>query len=178
MKKIALLFVLLFGFSFAAKGNDNAIGIWAGDYNGHWGFDWKHLVGNSLAWNVYLGNFEIGDNTSIGLGFGYYYLYNIIKADPSVGRFPLHVGPNFGFGYWRGSTYDGIDLGLGIAGGISWFTPTTPEMDVSLELGSPSIGHWSQRNRQGDGSWKRNYNPGFGLKGGLGLRFLFHVYFF
>jgi len=176
MKKIVLLFVLLFSGAFAAN-NSNAIGIWAGDYNGNWGFDWKHLDGTSIAWDLYLGNFEIGDNTSIGLGFGYYFLYNVIKADPSVGRFPLHIGPNLGLGYWRGHDYDGFDIGLGIAGGISWFTPTTPQMDVSLELGSPTIGHWSERHRWGN-EWHRTYNPGFGLKGGLSLRLLFHVYFF
>jgi len=168
-----LLFVLLFGGAFAAN-NSNALGIWGGDYNGHWGIDWKHLSGNNLAWDVYLGNFEIGDNTSIGVGFGYYFLYNFIKADPSVGRFPLHIGPNLGLGYWKGNTYKGFDMGLGVAGGISWFIPKKPEMDVSVELGSPIIRHWSEKHK----GQKRRYDPALGLKGDLGLRLLFHVYFF
>jgi len=173
MKKIVLLLVLLFGGVFAAN-NSNALGIWGGDYNGHWGIDWKHLSSRSLAWDVYLGNFEIGDKTSIGVGFGYYFLYNVIKADASVGRFPLHIGPNLGLGYWSGDTYNGFDIGVNITGGISWFTPTTPEMDVSVELGSPSVGHWSEKHE----GQKRKYDPGFGLKSGLGLRVLFHIYFF
>jgi len=172
MKKLFLIFALCAGISFAS--NNNALGIWGGDYNGNWGVDLKHLDGSNIVWDFYLGNFEIGDNTSIGAGFGYYFLYNLIKADASVGKFPLHIGPNLGFGYWSGKNYNGFDVGVNATGGISWFTPTTPAMDVSLELGSPSIGHWSQK-RDNE---KREYKPALGLKGGLGLRLLFHIYFF
>jgi len=177
MKKLFIILALFAGVSFAADKN-NALGIWGGDFNGNWGIDLKHLDGKDIAWDIYLGNFEIGDNTSIGAGFGYYFLYNLIKADASVGRFPLHIGPNLGLGYWSGKGYNGFDIGLNATGGISWFTPTTPTMDVSLELGSPSIGHWSEKRKDDNGKWERHYNPGFGLKGGLGLRLLFHVYFF
>jgi len=177
MKKLFLILVLCAGVSFAAS-KDNAIGIWGGDFNGSWGLDLKHLSGKDIVWDFYLGNFEIGDNTSIGVGVGYYFLFYPIKADASVGKFPVHVGPSPGFGYWSGDRYNGFDIGVNVTGGISWFTPTTPMMDISLELGSPSIGHWSESRRNDDGKWKRHYNPGFGLKGGLGLRLLFHVYFF
>jgi hypothetical protein len=174
MKRLFLVLVLFAGVSFAAN---NAIGVWGGDFNGNWGIDLKHLDGKNIAWDIYLGNFKIGDDTSIGAGFGYYFLYNLIKADASVGRFPLHIGPNLGFGYWSGDKYSGFDIGIGVAGGISWFTPTTPTMDISLELGSPSIGCWTENRREGN-DWKRRYDPAIGLKGGLGLRLLFHVYFF
>jgi len=177
MKKLFLILVLFAGFSFAS-GKNNAIGIWGGDFNGDYGIDLKHLDGKNLAWDIYLGNFRIGDNTSIGAGFGYYYLYTPIKADASVGRFPLHFGPNLGLGYWNGPGYSGFDIGIGAVGGISWFTPTTPAMDVSLELGSPTIGCWSESRKNFEGKWKRHYDPALGLKGGLGLRLLFHVYFF
>jgi len=177
MKKLFLIFALFAGISFA-KENSNAIGIWGGDFHGSWGIDLKHLSSNSIAWDIYLGDFRIGDETAIGTGFGYYFLFNPIKADASVGRFPVHVGPNLGFGYWSGSNYGGFDIGVGVAGGISWFTPTTPKFDVSIELISPSIGCWSENRKDGNGNWKRHYDPALGLKGSLGLRLLFHVYFF
>jgi len=175
MKRLLLILVLFAGFSFAA-GKNNALGIWGSD--GFWGIDFKHLDGSSIAWDIYLGNFRIGDDTSIGAGFGYYFLFNSIKADASMGRFPVHVGPNLGLGYWSGNRYSGFDIGLGVAGGISWFTPTTPTMDISIELTSPSIGCWSENRKNDDGKWKRHNDPLFGLKGSLGLRLLFHVYFF
>jgi len=177
MKKLFLILALFAGISFAT-GKNNALGIWGGDFNGSWGIDFKHLDGKDIAWDIYLGNFRIGDDTSIGAGFGYYFLFNSIKADASIGRFPVHIGPNLGFGYWSGPRYSGFDIGINATGGISWFTPTTPTMDISLELGSPSIGCWSENRKEDNGKWKRHNDPLIGLKGGLGLRLLFHVYFF
>ncbi|MCL2261310.1 MAG: hypothetical protein FWC15_08170 [Fibromonadales bacterium] len=175
MKKIVLLFVLLFGISFAEK--NNALGLWVGD-GGGWGVDYKRLMGKDNALDIYLGDFELGDNTSVGLGAGYYFLFNVIKADASVGRFPLHVGPNLGLGLWSGSGYGGFDLTLNIAGGITWFTPTSPTMDVSLEVVSPHIvqlrhSSWTAPNGSDDSDTRFSV-----IKGSLGLRFLFHLYFF
>jgi hypothetical protein len=181
MKRILFFLVLLFGFSFAAKGNNNAVGIWIGDFNG-WGIDLKHLNSNNTVWDFYLGDFRLGNHSAVGMGIGYYFLHNVIKADASIGRFPLHWGPNLGVGYWNGgdkpNRYSGFDIGASITGGISWFTPTTPELDISIELVSPGIGMWRESREKGDGKWEANYDPAFGLKGNLGFRLLFHVYFF
>jgi len=172
MKKIALLLVLCFGASFAQK--NNALGLWVGDFSGGWGLDYKRLMGKENTLDIYLGNFELGDNTSVGIGAGYYWLFNLIKADASIGRFPLHIGPNVGFGFWSGTGYSGVDIGVSVAGGISWFTPTTPTMDVSLELVSPSSGLWHESRDNNNDS-----HTSFELfRGNLGLRLLFHVYFF
>jgi hypothetical protein len=181
MKKIILFIALLSVLSFAQK-NNNAIGIWIGDLSGGFGVDFKHLNKSNTAWDIYLGDFRFGNETAMGLGFGYYFLYNVIKADASNGRFPLYWGPNIGLGYWNGGDkphrYSGFDIGLSIAGGISWFMPWNPEMDLSIELISPNIGMWRQSNERDDSKWDTNYDPAFGLKGSLGIRILFHIYFF
>lgn len=176
MKKIILFFVLLFGISFAQKDN-NALGLWVGDFSGGWGIDYKRLMSKDNTLDVYLGDFELGDNSAIGLGVGYYFMFNPIKADASVGRFPVHVGPDLGLGLWSGDNYGGFDITAKVAGGISWFTPTIPVMDISLELVSPAlVGLWHH-------SWEANGNDesdtSFEIgRGSLGLRLLFHVYFF
>jgi hypothetical protein len=174
MKKFILILVLFFGFSFAAKGNSNAIGLWLGR-GGGWGFDFKHQIDNNNVWDAYLGDFGIGSNeTKINLGFGYYWLFNVIKADASIGSFPLHVGPDLGFHWWSGKGYDGFDIGPSVAGGISWFTPTNPKLDVSFELVSPPIVRlWNHKQGDADRDWQFNI-----LEGELGFRLLFHVYLF
>jgi hypothetical protein len=181
MKKLILFIAMLSVLSFAQKKN-NALGFWIGSGGGWGGVDLKHLNSDNTVWDVYLGPFEIGSQTRLGIGVGYYFLFHPIKADASVGRFPLHIGPTVGFGYWSGgekpNQYDGLDLSARIAGGISWFTPTTPMLDVSIELTSPGIGHWHENREQQGGEWKTNYGPGFGLRSDIGLRLLFHVYFF
>jgi len=171
MKKLILLLVLFFGISFAQK--NNAIGLWAGDFSGGWGVDYKRLIGSENALDVYLGNFELGDNSAVRVDAGYFFLFNVIKADASIGRFPLHVGPNVGFGFWSGTGYSGFDIDISVAGGISWFTPTTPAMDVSLELIAPRSGLWHQSNENSD-----NHTSFELFRNSLGLRLLFHVYFF
>jgi len=178
MKKIVLLFVLLFSGAFAAN-NPNALGVWAGS-GGGLGLDYKRLGGNN-ALDIYFGSNSLGSKeTKINVDAGYYWLFNVIKADPSVGSFPLYAGPNLGFHWWsRGKHdgwggYDGFDLGAGIAGGISWFTPTTPKMDVSFELVSPSfINLWNHKQAPYDREWELRF-----FSGELGFRLLFHVYFF
>ena len=182
MKKIILLLVLLLGIPFA-QANNNAIGLFVGSGHGWWGVDFKHLEKEDNAWNIYVNDLRFGDETGVGLGFGYYFLHNVIKADASMGRFPLYWGPNIGFGYWSGgenpSKYDGLDVGINVAGGISWFIPTSFKMDLSIELLSPSLGHWHENREQNDGSGYKTYNnPAFGLKGSLGVRLFFHAYLF
>jgi hypothetical protein len=184
MKKIVLLFVLLSGGVFAAN-NPNALGVflWSG---GGAGLDYKRLMGSSNTLDIYLGSpnlcFGCKDKeTKLDLDAGYYFLFNVIKADPSVGSFPLYAGPNVSFHYWsRGKHdnfggYDGFDIGAGVAGGISWFTPTTPKMDVSLELVSgPAIRLWNHKQAPLDREWELRLLD----VGNFGLRLLFHVYFF
>jgi len=184
MKKLFLILVLFAGVSFA-KEESNAVGLWIGSHTGWWGLDFKHTDNNSAAWDIYLNDFKFGDNSAIGISFGYYFLYyNVIKADASVGSFPLYWGPNIGFGYWSGGekdkvgSYNGLDVGLNVAGGVSWFFPSSFKMDVSLELLSPSVGHWHQKTKQDDTTWKTTNDPLFGLKGDLGVRILFHAYLF
>jgi hypothetical protein len=183
MKKFILFLALLSGLSSAAKTNNNALGLWVGSGLGWGGIDLKHLNKDNSVWDIYLGPFEIGSETRLGIGVGYYFLFYPIKADASVGRFPLHIGPTVGLGYWNGENdwakWNGLDIGAYAAGGISWFTPTTPVMDISLELISPGIGHWHE-NREAPKGIKHptNYSPGFGLRTDIGLRLLFHLYFF
>jgi len=176
MKKIVLLFTLLFGGAFAA--DNNALGAFLTSGGG--GLDWKRLMGSN-ALDIYFGSTSFGsEETKINVDGGYYFLFNVIKADPSVGTFPLHVGPNAGFHWWsRGKHdgyggYDGFDIGASLAGGISWFTPTTPRMDVSFELVSlPFINLWNHKNAGDDRKWKLQF-----FEGDFGFRLLFHVYFF
>jgi hypothetical protein len=182
MKKIFFFLVLFSGISFA-QANSNALGLFLHNEANNWGVDFKHLDSDKNAWNIYLSDLRFGDVSAVGLGFGYYFLYNVIKADASAGRFPLYWGPNVGFGYWSGGgggpgSFSGLDVGVNLVGGVSWFTPTSFKMDFSIELLSPSLGHWHQSVKQPEGNWKTNSNPAFGLKGNLGFRILFHAYLF
>jgi len=180
MKKIVLLLVLLFGGAFAS--NNNALGVfWCGYDCG--GLDYKRLMGSSNVLDVYFGGTELGSKqTHINLDGGYYFLFNVIKADPSVGTFPLHVGPNAGFHFMNMSNKasggsggsDRLDLGAGVAGGISWFMPTTPKMDLSFELTSPAFIRLDTYQHAGD---SREWGIKF-FDGSIGFRLLFHVYFF
>jgi hypothetical protein len=183
MKKIVVFFALLLSLS-SVYANNNAIGLWTGSLGNYWGVDFKHLDG-STAWNVYLNDFRFGDESAIGVGFGYYFLFNnAIKADASAGRFPLYFGPNIGFGYWSGERgpreWNGLDIGINLAGGISWFPPISSfKMDISIELLSPGFGHWHESSRpQPSDKWRTNNNPAIGFKGTLGIRLLFHAYLF
>jgi len=182
MKKISFLFALFLGISFA-QANNNAIGFFIHNDNDNWGIDFKHLDNDKNAWNIYLSDLRFGNTNAVGLGFGYYFLHNAIKADASAGRFPLYWGPNIGLGYWSGgdkpNRYRGLDIGVSLAGGISWFLPTSFKMDVSLELLTPGLGHWHQSRELGtNDDWKTDNDPAFGLKGSLGFRLLFHAYIF
>ncbi|MDR2999731.1 MAG: hypothetical protein LBU89_00585 [Fibromonadaceae bacterium] len=180
MKKVILLLALFFGTSFA--GNSNGIGFWIGSHGG-WGADYKYLTGNNKVWNFYLNDLRFGDNSAVGLSLGHYFVHNLIKADASIGRFPLYWGPHVGFGYWSGGgngpgSYTGLDVELNLVGGISWFLPLPLDTDVSLELITPGVGHWHETTEQASGGKHTNNSPGFGLKGSLGFRLLFHVYLF
>jgi len=182
MKKIILLFVLLFSGAFAAN-NQNALGIFFSGGSGG-GVDYKRMMGSSNALDIYFGGAPAfgSRETKINVDGGYYFLFNVIKADPSVGIFPLYAGPNVGFHWWSWSDknrqiagYDGFDIGASVAGGISWFMPTTPKMDVSFELVSgPVINLWSHKQGQNDRDWELRF---FAI-GDIGFRLLFHVYFF
>jgi hypothetical protein len=179
MKKIVAFLALFVGVSFA-QGNNNGVGLWLSNYG--WGFDLKHLNNNNTAWDVYLGGglgFSSRGYTSIGLDVGYYFLFpNMSKADAAtVGKFPLHWGPNFGFGYWSGgdTPYRNRNLLIApnVALGISWFVPTSFKWDVSLEL-FPGLRIMRVSNERDSGSWDSEME--FSL--GVDLRLLFHFYLF
>ncbi|MDR0517144.1 MAG: hypothetical protein LBH25_08890 [Fibromonadaceae bacterium] len=162
MKKLVIILALLLcGASFA--NNNNALGVWVGRY--HAGMDIKHLSGNNNAWDIYIGAFSIGEGeTEFPFDFGYYWLFNIIKADASVGRFPLHIGPDLGLKFESA----GFGSWLNIAGGISWILPTSLKMDISFDPAFPivSLTNYDKfRIRVMKDSWPN-------------WRFLFHVYFF
>jgi len=180
MKKIVVFFALFLGISFA-QGNNNGLGLWLSNYG--WGFDLKHLNNNNTVWDVYLGGglgFSSRGYTSIGLDAGYYFLYpNIIKTDAATaGKFPLHWGPNVGFGYWstgeKANRVGNLLIAPNVALGISWFVPTSFKWDVSLEL-FPGL-------RIERVSWENEYTGDnksdmeFGL--GVDFRLLFHFYLF
>jgi len=177
MKKIVLLFVLLFSGAFAA--DNNAVGAFlTSGYGG--GLDYKRLMGGN-ALDIYFGSTSLGSKgTELNIDGGYYFLFNAIKADPSVGSFPLHLGPNAGF-HWRSrgkhdgiGGNDGFDLVGSLAFGISWFTPTNPKMDVSLEIVSlPLLKLWNFKQAPFDREWGLEF-----FDGDFGFRLLFHVYFF
>ena len=162
MKKLALILVLLSSISFA---NNNALGVWVDRYN--WGIDIKHLSDKNNAWDIYLRSFSIGSDLDFGADFGYYWLFNFIKADASMGSFPLHFGPDIGLNFQSHDDWNGFGIWGNAVGGISWFTPTTPKMDVSFELALPIISYTDY----GKSSF------GF-LKDNINFRLLFHVYFF
>ncbi len=177
MKKILFLLVLLSGISFA-QGNNNGLGLWLSNYG--WGFDLKHLNNNNTVWDIYLGGglgFSSRGWTSIGLDAGYYFVNNAIKADASAGRFPLHWGPNIGFGYWSSGSKANRDghllIAPNVALGISWFVPTSFKWDVSLEL---FPGLRIQRNSWENSQGKDESDMTFGL--GVDFRLLFHAYLF
>jgi hypothetical protein len=180
MRKI-LLFLVLF-FSVAMANNQNALGLFFSGGSG--GVDYKRLMGSSNTLDIYLGGVPAFGTreTKVNFDAGYYFLFNVIKADHSVGTFPLHVGPNVGFHWWSWSDknkqvpgYNGFDISGSLAGGISWFTPTTPKMDVSFELVSgPVINLWNHKQGDADRDWELRL---FDI-GDIGFRLLFHVYFF
>jgi hypothetical protein len=181
MKKVVAIFALFFGVSFA-NANSNAIGL--GLSNNGWVIDYKRHINTTSALDIYLNNLHFAKNrTEFGVSAGYYFLYpKIIKVDASAGSIPLYWGPNFGIGYWSGGrgagSWRGFDIGANLVGGISWFLPTDFKMDISLELLSPSLGFWHQAHKQDNAKWETDDNSGFGLRDYLGIRLLFHVYFF
>jgi hypothetical protein len=180
MKKIILFLALLSVFSFAQeKDNNNGLGLWLSNYG--WGIDLKHLnKGETSVWDIYLSGFRFSSSggSNFGMDVGYYFLYpKIIKADASMGRFPLHWGPNIGAGYWTGGGRPNRDSHLliapNVALGISWFVPTSLKWDVSIELfPGLRIDYHSWENSSA--KWENEF--GFGL--GVDLRFLIHIYLF
>ncbi|MCL2102022.1 MAG: hypothetical protein FWH22_09960 [Fibromonadales bacterium] len=167
MKKIILLLALLLSISFAQNG---ALGFWfqGGNSGENWGLDYKHLS-SSVAHNIYATIKSSGGVLSTGAYYGHYFQYNIIKADASVGRFPLYWGPVGGFGYWGGNNVNGFALRGGVTGGISWMLPSSFPMDISAELNPVAeIHHVSW---PGDSDTNLEF-PRFYF------RLLFHAYFF
>ncbi|MCL2283652.1 MAG: hypothetical protein FWC26_10110 [Fibromonadales bacterium] len=177
MKKIILLLVFLAGASFAEK--NDALGLWlqGGNSGEYWGVDYKHL-GSTAATDIYVHLSASNDKFSLGGYFGYYFVYNIIKADASMGRFPLYWGPVGGVGYWDNGDKIGDDNGVAVRGGvtlgISWIFPTSFPMDVSLELNPVAECHFK--------SWKDNsaekHSDTTWEIPSLYFRIMFHAYLF
>jgi|TergutMp193P3_1026864.scaffolds.fasta_scaffold02170_8 hypothetical protein len=182
MKKFILLIALFSGFSFVyAQGkNNSALGLWlqGGNSGEYWGFDYKHL-GSMAATDIYLHISASDGNFSLGLYGGYYFLNNAIKADASIGKFPIHYGPNIGLGYWNDgagnqNNFNGYAFRIGAVGGISWILPISLPMDISVELNPVAEMHytsWKNQfgNKDNDTSWEIP---------SLYLRLMFHAYLF
>jgi len=176
MKRLFLILVLFAGVSFA--GDRNALGLWLSNYG--WGFDYKRLNNNNTVLDIYLGGglgFSDRGWSSIGLDGGYYFLSNAIKADASMGKFPVHYGPNIGFGYWtygdkpnRGTH---LVIAPNFAVGISWLPPTSFKWDLSFEL-FPGLRIDRQSDEHSNGSWGSTTS----LSLGLDFRILVHAYLF
>ena len=138
MKKIAAFLVLFLGFSFAQEEN-NALGLWlqgGNDGDEWWGLDYKLLQKDNVI-NAYLRFPTSSESLAAGLYAGYYFLYpKVIKADASMGKFPLYLGPALGVGYWRNDKHSGgLAFRIGATGGISWVLPKDLiPVDISFEL--------------------------------------------
>jgi len=176
MKRLFLVLALCVGVSFA--GDKNALGLWVqgGNSDEWWGFDYKHL-GSSNITNVYFRFEAFKDNLSTGVYGGYYWINNAIKADASMGRFPLYYGPTVGVGYWNNGKKANHDIGFALrfggTGGISWIFPTSMPMDISLELNPVAEIHFLSGRR--DGFKYSDTEPHIPE---LYLRILFHAYLF
>ncbi len=172
MKKLILLITLFSGISFAqVQGKDGALGFWLqGGTNGwaEWyGVDYKHL-GSNTAQQIY-GTLSYYDKKFTVSGyFGYYFLYNVIKADASAGKFPLYWGPYGGLGYWNDHGHGGVAVRGGATGGISWLLPELP-IDIALEF-SPVVEYNFEK---GDGGGWEGLPISF-----LYFRLMFHYYMF
>jgi len=177
MKKLFLILVLFAGVSFAV--DKNALGLWVqgGNADEWWGMDYKHLSSND-AIDIYFRLEASKNHFSTGLYGGYYWLNNSIKADASMGKFPLYYGPYGGFGYWKNSGGLGANNGFAIraggVGGISWVLPTALTMDISLELNPVGECHiYSERETDAKYHSKTDWDIPT-----LYFRFLFHAYLF
>jgi hypothetical protein len=177
MKKLFLILVLFAGVSFAA--DKNALGLWVqgGNSGEWWGMDYKHL-GSSNATDIYFRLEASKNHFAAGIYGGYYWLNNSIKADASMGKFPIHYGPTVGLGYWNDGEGPGANNGFALraggTGGISWLLPTSLPMDISIELNPVAECHiLSTKGADGkdhsDTNW---YIPE------LYFRLLFHIYLF
>jgi hypothetical protein len=166
MKRILAVVFFLSVASFAGN-QPNALGAWLqGGNSGEWfGMDWKHRVSSSQYTDLYF-TFKSSNNvTSLGAYGGYYWHYNLIKADPTAGRFPLYWGPYGGLGFWHdGDSH--VALRGGVVGGIAWVLPTD---GVDIEL-------WAELNPVAEG----HFNPGDTVWEipELYVRFGVRIYFF
>jgi hypothetical protein len=180
MKRLLLILILFAGISFAE--DKNAVGLWASNYGS--GFDLKRLNNNNTVLDVYLGSgLGIGSRglTSIGLDAGYYFLKpKVIKVDASSGKFPMHWGPNFGFGYWvdgdrkARNRVSHLVIAPNCALGISWFPPTNFKWDVSIELFPGLRIYRDSYESANSNKWDSETNLGLGVD----LRLLVHAYLF
>ena len=176
MRRIVIFLALFLGISFAQE-KSNALGLWLqGGNSGDewWGLDYKLLLEES-TFNAYFRFPTSSEDLAVGLYAGYYFLYpGVIKADASVGKFPLYFGPAVGIGYWRiDEDTGGFAVRAGATGGISWILPeVVVPMDISFEL-NPA---WELRREYWkEGGEKKNKYP---WEIPLYFRFLFHAYLF
>jgi hypothetical protein len=172
MKKFILFIALFCAFSFAQE-KKGALGLWlqGGNPGETWGMDYKHL-GKSAIVDIYLKiPTRRGDNFSTGLYGGYYWIYPVIKADASMGRFPLYWGPAGGFGFWDTN----FAIRAGVTGGISWILPGVP-IDISLELNPIiEVHHLSWKDQNGKDQSDTDFRD---PTPDLFFRMLFHFYLF
>jgi len=177
MKKLFLILVLFAGVSFAS--DKNALGLWVqgGNSGEWWGMDYKRLSSTN-AIDIYFRVEAWPNHFATGIYGGYYWLNNSIKADASMGKFPIHYGPTIGVGYWNDGSGPGANHGFALraggTGGISWILPTSLPMDISIELNPVAECHivsekWDNAKYHSAMEW---YIPE------LYFRLLFHAYLF
>jgi hypothetical protein len=177
MKKLFLILALFAGASFAQEKN-GALGLWVqgGNPDEWWGMDYKHL-GTNAATDIYFRLEASNNHFSAGIYGGYYFLNNAIKADASMGKFPIHYGPTVGLGYWNNGEKANKDIGFalraGATGGISWILPTSLPMDISIELNPVAECHIVSGKREGTEYSDTNWHIPE-----LYFRLLFHAYLF
>jgi hypothetical protein len=178
MKKIILLLALFLSVSFAKEKN-GALGLWVqgGNSGEWWGLDYKHL-GPATITDIYFHLSASNDHFAAAVYPAYYWHYSVIKADASVGRFPLYWGPIGGVGYWNNGSgigdENGLALRFGVTGGISWILPLSFPMDISLELNPVAEVHFvswkdDRANKKSETRWDIP---------SLYFRLLFHFYLF
>ena len=186
MKKIIIFFVLLLSVSSVsfAQEKNSALGLWlqVGNTGEGGGMDYKHLD-SEAATDIYLSVSAYKNNFSLGGYLGYYFQFpKVIKADASVGKFPLYWGPVGGIGYWNNGKGPGQEQGIavraGVTGGISWFLPATFPMDISLELNPVAEYHFVSEKEATSGKFEYNDDKSGPEIPAFYIRLMFHAYLF